>query len=57
MSSTKVKHLAEAILALPKRERQELAEDVLPELLLTKTGLKAIDRSLHALPDTELRPS
>lgn len=54
MSSTKVKHLAEEILALPESERQELAEGVLPELLLTRAGLEAIDQSLHALSDIEL---
>ncbi|MDR4471031.1 MAG: hypothetical protein MRJ68_22510 [Nitrospira sp.] len=54
MSSTKVKHLAEEILALPEHERQELAEGVLPELLLTRAGLEAIDQSLHSLSDTEL---
>jgi hypothetical protein len=54
MSSTKVKHLAGEILALPEHERQELAEGVLPELLLTRAGLEAIDQSLHSLSDTEL---
>jgi hypothetical protein len=54
MSSTKVKHLAEEILALAEDERQELAEGVLPELLLTRAGLEAIDQSLHSLSDTEL---
>lgn len=32
MGSTKVKHLAEEILAFAEHERQELAEGVLPEL-------------------------
>lgn len=54
MSSTKVKHLAKEILALPEHERQELAEGVLPELLLTRAGLEAIDQSLQSLSDTEL---
>jgi hypothetical protein len=54
MSSTKVKHLAEEILALPEHERQERAEGILPELLLTRAGLEAIDQSLHSLSDTEL---
>lgn len=54
MSSTKVKQLAEEILALADHERQELAEGVLPELLLTRVGLEAIDQSLHSLSDTEL---
>jgi hypothetical protein len=54
MSSTKVRHLAKEILALPEEERQELAEGVLPELLLTRAGLEAIDQSLHAVPDAEL---
>ena len=54
MSSTKVKHLAEEILALAEDERQELAKGVLHELLLTRVGLEAIDQSLHLLSDTEL---
>jgi hypothetical protein len=54
MGSTKVKHLAVEILALAEHERQELAEGVLPELVLTRAGLEAIDRLLHSLSDTEL---
>jgi hypothetical protein len=53
MTSMKVKHLTEEILALADHERQELAEGVLPELLLTRAGLEAIDQSLHSLSGNE----
>lgn len=49
-----MKHLAEEILALAEDERQELAQGILPELLLIRAGLEAIDQSLHSLSDTEL---
>lgn len=54
MGSTKVKQLVQEILSLPESERQELAADILPQLLTTRTGLEAIDLALRALADEEL---
>jgi hypothetical protein len=41
-------------LALPEPERQELAREVLPTLLLTPAGLAEIDGALACLSDDEL---
>jgi len=54
MGSTKVKQLVQEILSLQESEQQELAEDILPQLLTTRTGLEAIDHTLQSLPDEEL---
>ena len=54
MGDSKVRHLAQEILSLKKEEREELAEQVLPLLLLTREGLEGIDQALRALSDHEL---
>ena len=54
MARSKVSALKEEILALPDQERQELAREVLPALLLTPAGLAEIDEALRCLSDAEL---
>lgn len=54
MGKTRVQHLTQEISRLTEAERQELAEAVLPSLLLTREGLQAIDRALQTLPTEEL---
>jgi hypothetical protein len=54
MDSSKVAALKHEILALPELERQELAREVLPALLLTPAGLAEIDEALTRLSDDEL---
>ncbi len=54
MDSSKVAALKDEILALPEPERQELAREVLPALLLTPAGLAEIDEALACLSDDEL---
>ena len=54
MARSKVSALKEEILALPDQERQELAREVLPALLLTPAGLAEIDETLQCLSDAEL---
>jgi hypothetical protein len=54
MSDSKIRHLAHEILTLKEEEREELAEKVLPVLLLTREGLEGIDQALGALSDQEL---
>lgn len=54
MDESRVKALAEEIMALPDPERQQLAQEVLPVLLKTHTGLAGIDQALQALSDEEL---
>lgn len=54
MDKGKVKALTQEIKALPERERQELAREVLPLLLTTSAGLRGIDEALQALSDGEL---
>jgi hypothetical protein len=52
--SSKVAALKDETLALPEPERQELAREVLPTLLLTPAGLAEIDGALACLSDDEL---
>jgi hypothetical protein len=52
--SSKVAALRDEILALPGTEREELAREVLPALLMTPAGLAEIDRVLTALSNQEL---
>lgn len=54
MDTAKVRALTQEILALPDREREQLAQEVLPHLLTTRPGLAEIDRALEQLSDTEL---
>lgn len=54
MDESRVKALAEEIMALPDPERQQLAQEVLPVLLTTHAGLAGIDQALQALSDEEL---
>lgn len=54
MDTTKIKALAQDILALSEGERQQLAQEVLPCLLTTRAGLESIDEALRALPDEDL---
>ena len=54
MAETKVKHLAQEIMSLSEGERQELATEVLPLLLLTRGGIEAIDQALHGLSEEDL---
>ena len=54
MDQSKVRVLTQEILALPEAERQQLAEEILPLLLVTRAGLEGIDRALQALSDEEL---
>lgn len=54
MDTAKVDALKREILALPDRERQQLAQDVLPALLMTRAGIAEIDQALDALSDDEL---
>jgi len=49
MDESKVKALAEEIMALPDPERQQLAQEALPVLLTTHAGLAGIDQALQAL--------
>lgn len=50
----KVEHLVREIMTLPEGERQQLAREVLPSLLMTKVGLEGIDQALQALSEEEL---
>ena len=54
MDTTKIKALAQDILALSEGERQQLAQEILPCLLTTRAGLESIDETLRALPDEDL---
>ena len=54
MDESRVKALAEEIMALPDAERQQLTQEVLPVLLTTHAGLAGIDEALQALSDDEL---
>jgi hypothetical protein len=55
MDTARVRSLAQEILALSEPERQELAREVLPVLLMTRAGLAEIDPSLRELSGDELR--
>ena len=50
----KVMALKQAILDLPEEEREHLAAEILPMLLITQAGMKGIDQALEALSDEEL---
>ena len=54
MATKRVESLIAEIRALSETERQELAHEVLPDLLTTRAGLEEIDRSLQTLSDKEL---
>ena len=54
MGTEKIQSLVTEIEALSEAERQELAHEVLPLLLMTRAGLEEIDRSLETLSDEEL---
>lgn len=54
MDTAKIDALKQEILALPDQERQQLAQEVLPVLLMTRAGLAEIDHALGALSDDEL---
>lgn len=54
MDTAKVTALKHEILALPDAERQELAREVLPTLLMTPAGLGEIDTALQSLPTEDL---
>jgi hypothetical protein len=54
VATKRVESLIAEIRALSEAERQELAHEVLPDLLTTRAGLEEIDRSLQALSDEEL---
>ncbi len=54
MATSKVRALAEEILALSEDDRQALAREVLPALLTTRAGLEEIDEALTALSEEEL---
>lgn len=55
MEASRVRSLAQEILALPEPEQQELARRVLPVLLGTRAGLEEIHEALRSLSDDELR--
>lgn len=55
MDTARVRSLADAILALPEAERQQLAREILPVLLGTRAGLEEFDEALRAPSDDELR--
>ena len=54
-TTSKVRLLADEILALSEDDRQALARKVLPALLSTRAGLEEIDAALRELSDEELR--
>ena len=54
MSSPRVQQIAQEIAKLTETERQELATEILPLLLLTRGGIESIDQALHSLSDPEL---
>ena len=54
MDTVKIATLKREILALPDQERQQLAREVLPALLMTPAGLAEIDEALDALSTEEL---
>jgi hypothetical protein len=54
MDTARIDALKQEILALPDQERQQLAQEVLPVLLMTRAGLAEIDQALDALSDDEL---
>ena len=54
MDTARIDALKQAILALPDQERQQLAQEVLPVLLMTRAGLAEIDQALDAFSDAEL---
>ena len=55
MAASKVRILIDEILALPEKDRQTLAREILPTLLATRAGLEEIDEALRSLSDDELR--
>jgi hypothetical protein len=55
METARVRSLAREILALSDPERQELAREVLPVLLITRAGFAEIDAALRDVSDDELR--
>jgi hypothetical protein len=54
MEGATVESLKRAILDLPADKRQQLAEELLPLLLTTPTGVKGIDQVLQTLSDEEI---
>lgn len=54
MASLDVERIISEINALSESEKQGLAEKVLPFLLITRTGIRQIDKSLAFLSDEEL---
>ncbi len=55
MATARVQSLAREILALSEPERQELASEIMPVLLMPRAGLTEIDVSLRDLSDDDLR--